>query len=503
MGVLLLLYAGGVLAQPQTPTHNNNIPDRYIAVFEEGVRDPAAVANEHARQNGLQLKFVYSSAIEGYTAVFPNDRALQRVQNDPKVAYVEQDQVVSTVAQSLPWGIDRIDADQSSTKAGDGSGEVSNVNAYVIDTGIDANHTDLNVVNHINFAGDGKNRDCNGHGTHVAGTVAARDNASDVVGVAPGAPLTGVKVIGCPGSGTVSGVIKGIDWVTNHAVKPAIANLSLSTGTSTSLDDAVKGSAGSGVFYAVAAGNYGANACKYSPARAGAGTNNGIMTVAATNSSNQEASWSNYGACVDIWAPGVGILSTRKGGGTATMQGTSMASPHVAGGGALVLSSNKDACSSSVEAVLKSAAIKPGTKSKNGADVVLEYVGGQTTVTPSDCTAPTVSSLTPAHQAVAQPRNTNVSASFSEELLPETISSSTFNLYVYNKKRKRWVRITDVQVSCNSPCDTATLNPYPSDDARLLAANKRYKAIITTGVKDLVGNPLAQSKVWTFTTGSG
>ena len=179
------------------------------------------------------------------------------------------------------------------------------------------------------------------------------------------------------------------------------------------------------------------------------------MTVAATNSSNQEASWSNYGACVDIWAPGVGILSTRKGGGTATMQGTSMASPHVAGGGALVLSSNKDACSSSVEAVLKSAAIKPGTKSKNGADVVLEYVGWQTTVTPSDCTAPTVSSLTPAHQVVAQP-NTNVSASFSEQMLPETISSSTFNLYVYRKKRKRWVRITDVQVSCNSPCDTAS-----------------------------------------------
>jgi subtilisin family serine protease len=381
MGALLLLYAGGALAQPQTP--QERIPDRYIVVFEEGVRDPAAVANEHARENGLQVRFVYTNAMEGYAAVVPNDRALQRVQNDPRVAYVEQDQVVRAVAQTLPWGINKIDADVSSTKAGDGSGAITGVNAYVIDSGI-YNHADLYRVNHVNFTGDGKNDDCNGHGTHVAGTVAARDNTSDVVGGTPGAPLTGVKVLGCSGSGSWSGVIKGVDWVTANAKKPAIANMSLGGGASQAVDDAVRKSANSGVFYSIAAGNDGKNACNYSPARAGRtknadGTwnkNNGVMTVAATNKTDGETSWSNYGACVDIWAPGYSIFSTKKGGGTTTMSGTSMAAPHVGGGGALYLSSQTSASSPTVEVKLKSAAQKPGTKSKDGAEIVLEYVGG-------------------------------------------------------------------------------------------------------------------------------
>src|SRR5829696_4567213 len=266
VGALLLLYASGVLAQPETPTQK--IPDRYIVVFEDGVQRPAAVANEHARENGLQLKFVYSNAIEGYAAVFPNDRALQRVQNDPRVDYIEQDQVVRAIAQTLPWGIDQIDADISSTKAGDGGLDptknmISNVNAYIIDTGI-YKHTDLNVVNHVNFRGDGKNYDCNGHGTHVAGTVAAKDNDQDVVGVAPEDPLIGVKVLGCSGSGSTSGVIAGVNWVTQNAAKPAIANMSLGGGVSQAEEDAVRKSASSGVFYSIAAGNNGANACNYS-----------------------------------------------------------------------------------------------------------------------------------------------------------------------------------------------------------------------------------------------
>jgi subtilisin family serine protease len=240
------------------------------------------------------------------------------------------------------------------------------------------------VVGHVNFTGDGKNTDCTGHGTHVAGTVAAKDNAQDVVGVAPDVPLTGVKVLGCSGSGSWSGVIKGVDWVTANAAKPAIANMSLGGGASQAVDDAVRNSANRGVFYSIAAGNDGANACDYSPARAGRtknadGTwnkNNGVTTVAATNKTDGETSWSNYGACVDIWAPGASILSTKNGGGTTTMSGTSMAAPHVGGGGALYLSSRTSANSSTVEVDLKSAAKKPGTKSKNGAEIVLEYVGG-------------------------------------------------------------------------------------------------------------------------------
>ena len=134
------------------------------------------------------------------------------------------------------------------------------MHVYVIDTGVDTAHADLNVVGHVNFA-KGKNADCNGHGTHVAGTIAARDNASDVVGVAPGAPVTGVKVLGCNGSGSYSGVIKGIDWVTANAIKPAVANMSLGGSAPSAVDDAVRRSAASGVFYALAAGNSGADAC--------------------------------------------------------------------------------------------------------------------------------------------------------------------------------------------------------------------------------------------------
>ncbi len=291
------------------------------------------------------------------------------------VAYVEPDGTMTISAQTLPWGIDRINADSSSTLAGNGSGAINNVNAYIIDTGIDRSHADLNVVDHVNFAG-GPNKDCNGHGTHVAGTVAARDDTADVVGVAPGAPLTGVKVLGCGGSGTTSGVIKGIDWVTGHAVKPAIANMSLGGGASKSLDDAVIKSAGSGVFYSIAAGNSGADACNSSPARAGAGTNNGVMTTAATDSNNEEASWSNYGRCVDIWAPGVNILSTRKGGGTTTMSGTSMAAPHVGGTGALYLSSHTGASPATVENAIKFGAADTFTTSKDGQSIQLDDAGG-------------------------------------------------------------------------------------------------------------------------------
>jgi aqualysin 1 len=397
MGALLLLYASGVLAQPQTPTQN--IPDRYIVVFKDGVQRPAAAANEHARAYGLQKRFVYTSAIKGYAAVFPNDRALQRVQSDPKVDYVEQDQIVRAVDQTLPWGIKRVGADLSSTAAiREGGDDLTNVNAYIIDTGVDASHADLNVVNHVNPSGaGGGNTDCNGHGTHVAGTVAARDNTQDVVGVAPGAPITGVKVLGCNGSGTTSGVIAGINWVTSQVIgpdgiagtadddkKPAIANMSLGGGTSQAEDDAVRKSADSGVFYSIAAMNNGANACNYSPARAGRTKNadgtwnkdNGIMTVAATNSSNEEASWSNYGPCVDIWAPGVNVKSTKLGGGTTLMSGTSMAAPHVGGGGALYLSSHTSASSPATEIALKEAANPLATKSKNGDSIVLENVGG-------------------------------------------------------------------------------------------------------------------------------
>lgn len=334
-------------------------------------RDVVGTVMAMEARQGFRADHIFSSALRGFAARL-TARQIDALESDPLVDYVEADGTMTTSAQALPWGIDRIGADASSALAGNGSGAV-NVRAYIIDTGIDTGHADLNVVQHVNFAG-GQNRDCNGHGTHVAGTVAARDNAADVVGAAPGAPLIGVKVLGCSGSGWTSGVIKGVDWVTANAQKPAIANMSLGGGVNVSLDDAVRNSANRGVVYAVAAGNSGADACNSSPARAG--THDGIITVAATDSGDKEASWSNYGSCVDIWAPGVSILSTRRGGGTTTMSGTSMAAPHAAGGAALYLSSNSGASPAMVEAALKSADVSTATISKDGTAINLLYVGG-------------------------------------------------------------------------------------------------------------------------------
>jgi subtilisin family serine protease len=331
----------------------------------------AGAVQELEARHGFRAEHVYSTTVRGFAARL-TARQIDALERHPLVRFVEADGTMTVFAQALPWGINRIDADLSSTKAGDGTGAVSNVNAYIIDTGIDKKHADLKVVSHVNFAG-GPNTDCHGHGTHVAGTVGAKDNTSDVVGAAPGIPLTGVKVLSCAGFGTTSGVIKGVDYVTANAKKPAIANLSLGGSASQALDDAVRRSADSGVFYSVAAGNSGDDACNYSPARAG--THNGVMTTAATDSADQETSWSNFGSCVDTWAPGADILSTKRGGGTTTMSGTSMAAPHVGGTGALYLSSNSGASAATVENQLKTDAVGTGTASKDGRPISLVYAG--------------------------------------------------------------------------------------------------------------------------------
>jgi aqualysin 1 len=381
-GAMLFACMGVALAQAASSSPRGaegGGPERYIVVLEDDSvqQRPEQVANEHARRYGLQVRHVYQNAIRGYAAVIPNER-IADVRNDERVAYTEQDQPMTATYQTLPWGIDRIDADISSTRAGNGSGAITNVNAYIIDTGIDRTHTDLNVVGHVNFHG-GRNTDCNGHGTHVAGTVAAKDDAGDVVGAAPGAPLTGVKVLGCNGSGWTSNVIKGVDWVTAKAIKPAIANMSRSGRASKALDDAVRKSASRGIFYAVAAGNAGADACTESPARAG--TDNGIATVAATDRADLEAYFSNYGKCVDLWAPGVDILSTQLGGGMTTMSGTSMASPHVGGAAGLYLSKNMGSSAAIVESQLKADAVGTGTlifagtPSKDGRAIKRLYAG--------------------------------------------------------------------------------------------------------------------------------
>jgi aqualysin 1 len=371
--VATTLLAAGV-AFTQAPEED---ADTYIVVLKDSVDDPSQVAEGiDQRQEGFDEGFVYTEALEGFSAEIPDD-SLDDVRNNSRVAYVERDEVVTAFYQKVPWGIRRIGANVSSIRAGNGSGKVTGVNIYVIDSGI-ATHLDLNVVKRHNLLKSQPDKDCYGHGTHVAGTLAARDNRIDVVGVAPGAPLTSVKVLNCHGYGTAGKVIEGIDWViksvkgpdgragTSDDKRPAVVNMSLGGDKFGPLNTAVKNSVAKGIFYSLAAGNEGRNACEFSPAMTGAGKNNGILTTAATNMADKEPSWSNFGRCVDLWAPGVNILSTWKGGTTKTISGTSMAAPHVGGTAALYLSDHPNASPVTVENVLNKTSDRTNKKSKNG-----------------------------------------------------------------------------------------------------------------------------------------
>jgi aqualysin 1 len=366
------LLALAALLAPATASAR---PASYIVVLEDRATSSRALAREHARRHGLKRSRTFGEALEGYAARIPRSR-LAAVRRDARVAYVEPDRKVRAFAQALPWGVNRVDADTSSTRAGNGSGAVRGVNAFVIDSGVNR-HPDLNLVSRVSFAGGGSS-DCLGHGTSVAGTLAARDNTSAVVGVAPGAPLTSVKVLDCFGEGWWSDVIAGIDYVTRRAREtpgPEVANISFGGFPSRSLDDAVRRSVAGGVFYAISAGNDGDSACSISPARAGGATTNGIATVAATDARDEEPYWSNFGGCVDLWAPGVSVLSTSAGGGTSRASGTSWSAPHVAGGAALYRSRHA-VTPRSLEWKLKASAERPGARSKDDRTIRRLFVGG-------------------------------------------------------------------------------------------------------------------------------
>ncbi len=343
-----------VLSAAESPVIGEVIPDQYIVVFNENVADAPGLAKLLAAQEGAALRHTYSRAIKGFSGKMSAGIAA-RLRANPAVAYVEQDQVVHaiTTQTGATWGLDRIDQrglplsttyDYTSTGAG--------VTAYIIDTGIEISHSQFGgrasvLSDHI---GDGQNGiDCNGHGTHVAGTVGGA-----TWGVAKSVTLKAVRVLDCGGSGSNSGVIAGIDAVTaNHAAgAPAVANMSLGGGFSQAVNDAVTRSINDGVTYALAAGNGDflgrpADACSYSPASTPA-----AITVGATTNTDREASFSNFGTCVDILAPGVNITSSWLGGGTNTISGTSMASPHTAGAAARYLSTNPSASPASVRSFL-------------------------------------------------------------------------------------------------------------------------------------------------------
>jgi subtilisin family serine protease len=347
------------------------IKDNYIVVFDEGAaltRGLGAMTADLTTKYDVSVEYVYRHALHGFAGTL-TEPAARKLAAEPGVAYVEQNgraSIVDTQPNPPSWGLDRIDQrglprDQSYTYPNSGSG----VTAYVIDTGIRTTHQDFggratwgtNTV-------DSNNTDCNGHGTHVSGTIGGSAH-----GVAKDVDLVAVKVLDCNGSGSFAGVAAGIDWVTgNHTSGPAVANMSLGAqGSDTTTENAVRNSIADGVVYAIASGNSNANACNFTPARV-----TEAVTVNASTETDARASFSNFGTCTDIFAPGQNITSAWNTNDTATntISGTSMATPHVAGGAALLLGANPSMTPAAVEAALEANATpnkitNPGTGSPN------------------------------------------------------------------------------------------------------------------------------------------
>jgi subtilisin family serine protease len=314
------------------------IEDSYVIVLKEG-GDPTSVA----AVAGVHPNHVYTAALNGFSATL-NEGQLTALRQNPNVDYIEPDQefTADATVTARSWGLDRIDQ-RSRTLSGTYSytTTASSVYAYVIDTGIYTAHSEFGGrASNVYDALGGNGQDCNGHGTHVAGTIGGAS-----YGVARAVRLRGVRVLNCSGSGATSGIIAAIDWVRLNHGNPAVANLSLGGGYSSSLNTAVNNLHNAGVFVAVAAGNSSANACNYSPASASS-----VYTTAASTSSDARASYSNYGSCVDGYAPGSSIKSAWIGSTTATntISGTSMASPHVAGVAALYKATFGNVASSSI-----------------------------------------------------------------------------------------------------------------------------------------------------------
>jgi serine protease len=371
-GLVILTAFMAAACAKQNQIAGSTEPENYIVVLKKSEFQSATVSAKAAR-GGLRVSAnavvaqmlsdvssdhdlaepsqVFSQVLQGGVYKLSSDEAAELADN-PKVAYIEKDQKVHINVQSqsnATWGLDRVDQAQlplnKTYSYPDSAGR--GVNVYVIDTGIRTTHKEFEgraVSGFDSVDNDNNANDCNGHGTHVAGTIGSR-----TYGVAKNAKLIAVRVLDCEGSGTISGVIAGVEWVTAHHSKPAVANMSLGGGSSQALDDAIKASIRAGVTYAVAAGNENEDACNSSPSRVG-----DAITVGSTTSSDRRSDFSNFGSCVSVFGPGSDITSTWSDSDSATnkISGTSMATPHVAGVAALYLSEHASASPSEVKSAL-------------------------------------------------------------------------------------------------------------------------------------------------------